>query len=41
MTGQKESRVLHPFAKKTHRLVRSDSGLALERIRFDCGFDCE
>lgn len=39
--GDEEARVAHPFAKKTHRLVRSDSGLALERIRFDCGFDCE
>lgn len=39
--GDEESRVAHPFAKKTHRLVRSGSGLALERLRFDCGFDCE
>lgn len=39
--GDEEARVSHPFSKKTHRLVRSDGGLALERIRFDCGFDCE
>jgi hypothetical protein len=39
--GDEESRISHPFAKKTHRLVRSGSGLALERLRFDCGFDCE
>jgi hypothetical protein len=39
--GDEDSRVSHPFSKKTHRLVRSDSGLALQRVRFDCGFDCE
>lgn len=39
--GDEDSRIAHPFSKKTHRLVRSDSGLALQRIRFDCGFDCE
>jgi hypothetical protein len=39
--GDEDSRVSHPFSKKTHLLVRSDSGLALQRIRFDCGFDCE
>jgi hypothetical protein len=39
--GDEESRIAHPFAKKTHRLIRSDGGLALERLRFDCGFDCE
>jgi hypothetical protein len=39
--GDEDSRVSHPFSKKTHRLVRSDGGLALQRIRFDCGFDCE
>jgi hypothetical protein len=40
--GDEDSRISHPFTKKTHRLVRSsDGGLALQRIRFDCGFDCE
>jgi hypothetical protein len=39
--GDEDSRISHPFSKKTHRLVRSDGGLALQRIRFDCGFDCE
>jgi hypothetical protein len=39
--GDEESRVSHPFSKKTHRLVRHDGGLALHRTRFDCGFDCE
>ena len=39
--GDEDARVSHPFSKKTHRLVRSDGGLALQRIRFDCGFDCE
>lgn len=39
--GDEESRIAHPFSKKTHRLVRSNGGLALERLRFDCGFDCE
>jgi hypothetical protein len=39
--GDEESRIAHPFSKKTHVLVRSNGGLALRRLRFDCGFDCE
>ncbi len=39
--GDAEARVAHPYIKKTHRLVRVGGGLVLERLRFDCGFDCE
>ncbi len=39
--GDEDSRVAHPYIKKTHRLVRVGGSLVLERIRFDCGFDCE
>jgi hypothetical protein len=39
--GDEEARISHPYSKKTHTLVRADQGLALRRLRFDCGFDCE
>lgn len=39
--GDEDKRTTHPFSKKTHELVRERAGLALRRVRFDCGFDCE
>ena len=39
--GDEEVRISHPFAKKTHELVRQKGALVLHRLRFDCGFDGE
>jgi hypothetical protein len=37
-SGRPETRIVHPHAFKTHRLVSSAEGLVLTRILFDCGF---
>jgi PLD-like domain len=36
-TGHPATRIVHPHAFKTHRLVPMAEGLALTRILFDCG----
>ena len=37
--GRAETRVAHPFARKTHALVAQAEDLSLVRRTFDCGFD--
>src|SRR5213592_3612875 len=37
--GRAETRVVHPFARKTHELVPQAEDFALVRRTFDCGFD--
>ena len=37
--GRAETRVAHPFARKTHTLVAHAEDLSLVRRTFDCGFD--
>jgi len=37
--GSAETRVVHPFARKTHELVPQAEDFALVRRTFDCGFD--
>lgn len=36
--GHPETRIVHPHAFKTHKLVPAADGLMLTRILFDCGF---
>ncbi len=36
--GQPATRIVHPHAFKTHKLVTAAEGLMLTRILFDCGF---
>jgi hypothetical protein len=37
--GPVETRIAHPFARKTHELVRQAEDLVLVRRTFDCGLD--
>jgi hypothetical protein len=37
--GRAETRVAHPFARKTHALVAQAQDFSLVRRTFDCGFD--
>jgi len=37
--GRAETRIAHPFARKTHQLVPQAADFALVRRTFDCGFD--
>ena len=37
--GPVETRIAHPFARKTHELVLQAQDLTLVRRTFDCGFD--
>ena len=37
--GRAETRIAHPFVRKTHQLVPQAADFALVRRTFDCGFD--
>lgn len=36
--GDPRARVVHPLSQKTHQVVKEPQGLALVRVKFDCGF---
>jgi hypothetical protein len=37
--AHKDAGTVNPFTRKTHRVVRQEGDLVLQRLSFDCGFD--